>query len=101
MTTEPLRPETIEKLDAAVYPSFAMLAGMQLDLFTQLKDGPMNVEELAHALGVGSTFIRPGFSRWDGHGMPCPSLSPSWRSQLVIGGENSVTAQCDDVFQPN
>ena len=59
MTTQPLRPETIEKLDAAVYPSFAMLAGMQLDLFTPLKDGPMNVEELAHALGVGSTKLEP------------------------------------------
>ena len=43
MTSQPPRSETIEKLDAAVYPSFAMLAGMQLDLFTPLKDGPMNV----------------------------------------------------------
>ena len=59
MNTQPLRPETIERLDAAVYPSFAMLAGMQLDLFTPLKDGPMNVEELAHALGVGSTKLEP------------------------------------------
>ena len=59
MTAQPLRPETIEKLDAAVYPSFAMLAGMQLDLFTPLKDRPMNVEELAQALGVGSTKLEP------------------------------------------
>ena len=61
MTSQPPRSETIEKLDAAVYPSFAMLAGMQLDLFTPLKDGPMNVEELAHALGVGSTKLEPLF----------------------------------------
>ncbi len=59
MTTQPLRPETIEKLEAAAFPSFAMLAGMQLDLFTPLKDGPMNVEELAHALGVGPTKLEP------------------------------------------
>ena len=59
MTTQPLRPETIGKLDAAVYPSFAMLAGMQLDLFTPLNDGPMNLEELAQALGVGSTKLEP------------------------------------------
>lgn len=59
MTTQPPRPETIEKLEAAVFPSFAMLAGMQLDLFTPLKDGPMNVGELAQALGVGPTKLEP------------------------------------------
>ena len=46
------RPETIEKLVNAVYPSFAMLAGMQLDVFTPLKDGPLSAEHLAQALGV-------------------------------------------------
>ena len=59
MSTQPPRPETIEKLGAAMYPSFAMLAGMQLDLFTPLKDGPMNVGELAQALGVDSTKLEP------------------------------------------
>ena len=59
MATQPPRPETIEKLEAAAFPSFAMLAGMQLDLFTPLKDGPMNVVELAQALGVGSTKLEP------------------------------------------
>lgn len=59
MTTQPLRPKTIEKLEAAVFPSFAMLAGMKLDLFTPLKDGPMNVGELAQALGVGPTKLEP------------------------------------------
>jgi hypothetical protein len=33
------QPTTIQKLAAAVYPSFAMLAGMQRDVFTPLKDG--------------------------------------------------------------
>jgi hypothetical protein len=33
-------PKTIETLADAVYPSFALLAGMELDLFTPLKDGP-------------------------------------------------------------
>jgi len=46
------RPETIEKLVNAVYPSFAMLAGMQLDVFTSLHDGPLSAEHLAQALGV-------------------------------------------------
>jgi SAM-dependent methyltransferase len=58
MTTA-LRPETIEKLASAVYPSFAMLAGMQLDLFTPLKDGPMSAEQIASALGVRPDKLGP------------------------------------------
>jgi SAM-dependent methyltransferase len=34
-------------------PAFAMLAGMQLDVFTALADGPLTAEGLAGALGVG------------------------------------------------
>ncbi|MHC4664648.1 MAG: methyltransferase [Planctomycetota bacterium] len=49
----------IPRLTAAVYPSFALLAGMQLDLFTPLKDGPMSAEEIAAALGVGSKKLKP------------------------------------------
>ena len=48
------RSETIERLENGAYSSFAMLAGMQLDLFTPLKDGPMSTKQLAVALGVGS-----------------------------------------------
>ncbi len=62
MAAEPssiLRPTTIERLAAAVYPAFAMLAGMQLDVFTPLKDGPMTAEQLAHALGVSPRKLRP------------------------------------------
>ena len=33
-------------------PSFAMVVGMQLDVFTPLKDGPLSVEHLATALAV-------------------------------------------------
>ena len=32
--TSTLQPTTIQHLASAVYPSFAMLAGMQLDVFT-------------------------------------------------------------------
>jgi SAM-dependent methyltransferase len=59
MTSIPLRPDTIEKLNSAVYPSFAMVAGMQLDVFTPLKDGPMNAEQLAAALAVQPHKLRP------------------------------------------
>lgn len=52
MTSQEILPDIIDRLGAAVYPSFAMLAGMQLDLFTSLKDGPLDTEQIAEALGV-------------------------------------------------
>jgi len=52
------QPETIHKLRAAVDAAFAMLAGMQLDLFTPLKAGPMTAEQVATALGVAPTRLR-------------------------------------------
>jgi len=45
-------PETIEKLEWAVWPSFAMLAGIQLDLFTVLKDGSKTAGQISEAIGV-------------------------------------------------
>jgi 2-hydroxy-4-(methylsulfanyl)butanoate S-methyltransferase len=51
--------EPISRLYNAVYPSFALLAGMQLDLFTPLKDGSLTVEQLADALGIGTLKLRP------------------------------------------
>ena len=54
-----LRPKTIETLATAVYPSFAMMAGMQLDVFTPLKDGPMSAARLAEALDVPQEKLRP------------------------------------------
>jgi len=55
------RPEgnPIEKIIATVYPPLAMLAGMQLDLFTSLKDGPMNAEQIAETIGVGCAKLNP------------------------------------------
>ncbi len=57
-TTRP-QPTTIEHLATAVYPSFAMLTGMQLDVFTPLKDGPLTAEQLADALGVQAEKLSP------------------------------------------
>jgi hypothetical protein len=37
-----IEPKTIFRHVYGVYPSMAMLAGMQLDVFTPLKDGPMS-----------------------------------------------------------
>jgi hypothetical protein len=54
-----VRPENIERLAMAIYPSFAMLAGMELDVFTTLKDGPLTGRQVAATLGV----IRSGSTR--------------------------------------
>jgi len=52
-------PAAIDQLEWAVWPSFAMLAGMRLDLFTQLKNGPMTVEKIACAIGVRPDKLKP------------------------------------------
>src|SRR5437016_3497181 len=52
--TAPPQPTIVQQLASAVYPSFAMLAGMQLDVFTPLKDGPLTAAQLAHALSVNT-----------------------------------------------
>jgi len=49
-----LKPVTIEKLGSAVYPALAMVAGMQLDLFTPLGTGPMSAKQLAETMGLES-----------------------------------------------
>lgn len=49
------RPETINKLRSAAEAAFAMLAGMQLDVFTPLKNGSLTAEEIATTIGVAPT----------------------------------------------
>jgi len=53
------QPETFNKLRAGANAAFAMLAGIHLDVFTPLKAGSMTAEQLAAAMGVGSTRLRP------------------------------------------
>ncbi len=48
----PPKPIKIGTYLDAVYPSYALLAGMQLDLFTHLKDGGRTIAQLAQALFV-------------------------------------------------
>lgn len=54
-----IKPATILRHVYAVYPPMAMLAGMQLDLFTPLKDGPMTAADLAAALGLRPEKLEP------------------------------------------
>ena len=58
MTTPP-QPDTIWKLRTELYPSFALLAAIQLDVFTPLSDGPGNVERVAEAIGADADKLRP------------------------------------------
>ncbi|HEX9144056.1 MAG TPA: methyltransferase [Candidatus Binatia bacterium] len=59
MTASDPQPTNIEKLEWAVWPSFAMLAGIQLDLFTVLTDGPMTIDQIADAIGVRPDKLKP------------------------------------------
>jgi cyclopropane fatty-acyl-phospholipid synthase-like methyltransferase len=52
------RPDTINKLRFAADAAFAMLAGMQLEVFTPLKAGPMTAEQIAAAIGIGPSRLR-------------------------------------------
>lgn len=47
-----LKPEIIPRNVLAIYSPMAMLAGMQLDVFTPLAGGSMSASELAAALGL-------------------------------------------------
>jgi hypothetical protein len=47
-----IKPTTIFRHAYAIYSPMAMLAGMQLDVFTPLQDGPMTASALADALDV-------------------------------------------------
>src|SRR5262245_26776794 len=54
-----IKPVTIFRHAYGVYPPMAMLAGMQLDVFTPLKEGPMTATALANALGLQTDKLRP------------------------------------------
>jgi SAM-dependent methyltransferase len=52
------QPDTIDKLRFAADGALAMLAGMQLDVFTPLQAGSKTAEEIAHAIGVRPARLR-------------------------------------------
>ena len=82
----------IPRLTNAVYSSFALLAGMQLDLFTPLKDGPMSTEQVAGAIGVGSVKLNPLLIRQSQSGpdhrrrstITQPCRKTSWNNSFVV-----------------
>ena len=46
----PPAPETIQRHANGVFASFAMLAGMQIDVFTPLRDGPLEMDALVREI---------------------------------------------------
>ena len=57
--SEDASPTTIMRNIYSVFPSIAMLAGMELDVFTPLKDGPLDAKSLACTLGVQAEKLTP------------------------------------------
>ena len=50
--TPSAQPTTIQRLQDSVTPALALLAGMQIDLFTPIGSGELTAEDLANRLGV-------------------------------------------------
>ena len=48
----------IEKIATSVYPAFALLAGMQLDIFTSLKAGPLDAEQIASKIDANAAKLK-------------------------------------------
>lgn len=59
MMQSEIKPATIFRHAYGVYPPLAMLAGMQLDVFTPLKGGPMMATALADEIGANAARLRP------------------------------------------
>ena len=58
MTAPPrVRPDTINRLVNSVYPGFALLAGMQLDVFTPLAEDSKDSAALAAEMGVRADLL--------------------------------------------
>ena len=52
------QPEIINGLRLGVPLGYALLAGMQLDVFTALKDGPRTADQLAASLAADAARLR-------------------------------------------
>jgi len=55
----PLEPALIKKIAMNAYPAFAMIAGVNLDLFTLLKGKTMSAQQMADALDVQVDKLEP------------------------------------------
>ena len=88
-------PDTIQRLQANVPPAFAMLAGMQLEVFTHLAGGPRDVADL---IGDTEQMVLKHYARWVPErqerltNILRDKLSTAPKPTLaVVGGKNSKT----------
>jgi precorrin-6B methylase 2 len=58
-STPTIERNAIDRHAGGIYPAMAMLAGMQLDVFTPLKDGPLSASDIAAAIGVKADKLTP------------------------------------------
>jgi SAM-dependent methyltransferase len=59
VTREISSPNYIKKIASAVHPALAMLAGVNLGVFTELKNKPMAAQDIAAALSVRQDKLEP------------------------------------------
>ena len=59
MTDSIPEPVIIDGMGDTVFRGMSVLAGMQLDLFTPLKDGPLSADQLAASIGVCTAKLHP------------------------------------------
>lgn len=52
-----INPDKINKLTTSIYSSFAFLAGMQLDIFTLIDNGPLTIKDIAAKINVKPNYI--------------------------------------------
>ena len=53
------KPDKIDRLLAPVYPAMALMAGMQLEIFTAIAGGAHTTDEIAQALDVNAAKLGP------------------------------------------
>ena len=59
MSSSPPEPEVIKRLSEPIIESMTMMAGVQLDVFSQLKDGPRSASQVAEALHLDARKLGP------------------------------------------
>jgi SAM-dependent methyltransferase len=59
MTDSIPEPVILDSVDDMIHRATSVLAGTQLDLFTSLKDGPLDADQIAESIGVAKTKLRP------------------------------------------
>jgi hypothetical protein len=59
MTDSIPEPVILDRVEDMVHRAMSILAGMQLDLFTPLKDGPLSANQIAESMGVWTTRLCP------------------------------------------